>query len=145
MIGGIAVKILMALVVVGLVAVVVVGPVEGQLPSFNPGARVLVPKDGCPADIVNTTAAEAIPAQGENVRVYVTSISIMNNHASVGTVVHLLDGATVRWRCYAAPAGGGCVVPFPSPLEGSPDTAWNFINVTTGANVIACASGYIPR
>lgn len=108
------------------------------LPYANPENLVV----GVTSAIVNTTSTAVIAAQAAGVRTYVTSLTITNSHATVGTVVNLLDGTTVIWSGYAAAGGGGMTVQFPSPLRGTAATALNAQCVTTGASVIASVSGY---
>lgn len=89
------------------------------------------------------TADTAIKAAaGASVRNYITSLTVTNSHATVGTVVEVKDGSTVIHRGYAAPAGGGYAVQFPTPLKGTANTAVNVANITTGSNTYVSMSGY---
>ena len=99
---------------------------------------------GAPAVISGTSSTEVIAAAGSGVRNYITSLSVMNADASVGTVVAITDGSggTVLHRGYAAAAGGGYVVTFPSPLRGSANTAIHAICATTSSETYVSASGY---
>lgn len=97
---------------------------------------------GVTAAITGTTDTAVIAAAGAGVRNYVTAITVTNSHATVGTVVELKDGTTVIWRGYAAPAGGGFTLTFPSPLRGTANTAINAANITTGSNTYVSASGF---
>lgn len=93
--------------------------------------------------VVDTTSTPVIGASGTTgIRNYVTSLTITNAHATVGTLVKLLDGATLLWQGYAAPGGGGMTVNFPTPLKGSGNTAINAQAVITGASLMVSASGY---
>jgi hypothetical protein len=93
--------------------------------------------------VVDTTSTPVIGASGTAaIRNYVTSLTITNAHATVGTLVKLLDGAALLWQGYAAPGGGGMTVTFPTPLKGSGNTAINAQAVTTGASLMVSASGY---
>ena len=87
-------------------------------------------------DVVKTSA-------GAGLRNFVTSLTVINSHATVGTVVELKDGSTVIHRGYAAPLGGGYTVTFPMALKGSAATAVNVACVTTGSNTYVSASGYV--
>ena len=94
------------------------------------------------ADLTTDTATEVIAAQGANNRVNLTTIVITNSHATVGTVVQILDGTTVKARIYAAPVGGGAAITLPTPIRGSADTAWKVKCETSGASVQAFLSGF---
>lgn len=108
------------------------------LPYANPENFV----NGTTAAITDTTSTSTIAAQGAGIRTYVTQITVTNSHATVGTFVKILDGASIIHEGYAAAAGGGYTATFPTPLRGTANTAINTQPVTTGANVIASVSGY---
>ena len=98
---------------------------------------------GATAAITGTASTEVIAAGGAGVRNYITSLTVINSHATVSTVVELRDGAsTVIHRGYALAAGGGYTITFPTPLRGSTATAVNAFNITTASNVYVSASGY---
>jgi hypothetical protein len=97
---------------------------------------------GVTAAITGTSNTEVLAAAGASVRNYVTSITVTNSHATVGTVVEIKDGTTVIHRGYAAPLGGGYTVNFLTPLKGTANTAINAANVTTGSNTYVSASGF---
>jgi hypothetical protein len=98
---------------------------------------------GVTAAITNTTVAEVLAAGGAGIRNYVTSLTVTNSHATVGTLVEIRDGTTtVIHRGYAAPAGGGYTITFPTPLKGTAATAINAYNITTGSNTYVSASGF---
>jgi hypothetical protein len=99
---------------------------------------------GATAVITTTGSTEVIAAQAASTRIYVTSLTVVNSDASVGTVVALTDGSggTVLHRGYAAAAGGGYTITFPTPLRGSAATALHAICATTSAEVYVSASGY---
>lgn len=89
------------------------------------------------------TSDTAIKASaGAGLRNYITSLTVTNSHATVGTVVEVKDGSTVIHRGYAAPAGGGYTQTFPTPLKGTAATAINVANITTGSNTYVSMSGY---
>lgn len=93
---------------------------------------------------ITDTADDVVKASaGAGIRNYVTSLTVINSHATVGTVVELKDGSTVIHRGYAAPLGGGYTVTFPTPLKGTAATALNVACVTTGSNTYVNASGYV--
>lgn len=108
------------------------------LPYCNPENLI----SGKTSDITGTSDTSLIAAQGSGVRIYVTSIMVTNSHATVGTWVNVKDGSTTIYTGYAAPVGGGFVVPLPTPLKLTANTALNVACETTGANVRASAIGY---
>ena len=92
---------------------------------------------------ITDTADDVVKASaGAGLRNYITSLTVTNSHATVGTVVEVKDGSTVIHRGYAAPAGGGYAVTFPTPLKGTAATAINVANITTGSNTYVSMSGY---
>lgn len=97
---------------------------------------------GTTAAITDTTQTALIAAQAAGVKSYLTHILVTNASDTVGTYVQVQDGNTVKYQAYAAPLGGGFSVTLPVPLVGTAATAWNVKCVTTGANVIANASGF---
>lgn len=86
-------------------------------------------------------AIKAAAAAG--IRNYVTAVQVQNK-GTVATDVVIKDGSTVihTINCPAnmpTPA----VIPFPTPLRGTAATAVNMACLTTGANVLMNAQGYI--
>jgi len=113
------------------------------LPYANPENFV----SGVSAQIVDTNDAQVIAAQAAGVRTYITSIVVMNDDATVGTIVEIKDGATIKMRIYVGPAtatpGQNCIqVPLPVPLRGTAATAWNARCATTSAQVYVTMVGY---
>lgn len=108
------------------------------LPYANPENLV----KGVTAAVTDTTSTSTIASAGGSLRNYITKWSCTNSHATVGTFIKLLDGSTIIDELYAAPAGGGFVATYPSPLQGTAATAVNSQAVTTGTNFICSASGY---
>lgn len=108
------------------------------LPYANPENFV----NGTTAAITDTTSTSVIASAGGSLRNYITSIIVTNSHATVGTFVKILDGASIIWEGYAAAAGGGFTSHFPTPLKGTAATAINAQAVTTGANFIVSCAGY---
>jgi hypothetical protein len=95
--------------------------------------------------IANTTEVTLLLAPGAGLRHYITSITIGNGHATVGTFVVVKDGAggTAMWTGPAAVNFGGATVSFPVPLrQPTLNTALIVQCVTTGAQVYVSASGY---
>lgn len=75
-------------------------------------------------------------------RHYITSLTVVNAHATVATEVVIKDGSTVIHRGYAAAAGGGYTITFPTPLRGTANTALNAACITTGSATHVSASGF---
>lgn len=97
---------------------------------------------GVTSAITGTSATSVIATPGASIRLYITQVLVTNSHATVGTVVELLDNTTVIYRGYAAPAGGGFALTFPTPLRCTANVAFQAQNVTTGSNTYVSASGY---
>ncbi len=98
---------------------------------------------GATAAITDTTSTSVLAAAGAGVRNYITSVLVTNSHATVGTLVTIKDNAgSTLYAGYAAPAGGGFSISFPTPLRGAANTATHAVCGTTGANVYVSASGY---
>jgi hypothetical protein len=96
-------------------------------------------------DIEDTTPVLLIPAPtGINEELYITTLSVTNNHDTVSTVVKLTDGLNgeTKWRANAAKEGGGFALDFPAPLMFSAKTAIYVVCETTGAKVQVSACGF---
>jgi hypothetical protein len=90
-----------------------------------------------------TTSLIAAPAAG--LRNYITQVIATNAHATVGTFVNLQDGnnGATFYSGYAAPAGGGFAISFPTPLRQPSSASALYVACTiTGASVVVAASGY---
>lgn len=95
------------------------------------------------ANCTNTTPTDVIAAQGAGVKIVVTSVLVVNAHASVGTKVAIRDGVAVKILGYAAKDGGGFFAHDPEGLfRTTADTAVVARCVTTGADVDVNISGY---
>lgn len=90
------------------------------------------------------TAVTGMGAQGSGVRNYLTQCTVSNSHASVGTDIVLKDGSggSVLWTFPAAANYGGAVVPFPTPIKTTANTALYAANITTGASTKVSCTGY---
>jgi len=100
---------------------------------------------GTTSAMTGTTSTSLIAAPGSGLKNYITTLSCVNSHSTVGTFVTIQDGSggTAIWTVAAAALFGGTVVNFPAPLQQpTANTALYVANVTTGANVICSASGY---
>ena len=94
--------------------------------------------------ITNTTGVTIKASGGAGVRNYVTCLTIVNAHTTVGTDVQIRDGAsgTVLHRFYAMAAGGGVREMFNVPLRGTAATLLEVACGTTGAAVYVNAQGF---
>jgi hypothetical protein len=87
-----------------------------------------------------TGSTSIIAAEGASVRTYVTSCQITNTSAT-NSSVSIEDGSTVL-TVIAAPANGGAVVQFPTPLKGSANTALNSVAGTAATTIYVSCAGY---
>jgi hypothetical protein len=120
-----------------------VADLTGRLITF-PMANKENLVSGTTAAMTGTTSTAIIAAITSN-KIYVTSISCMNSHATVGTFVTIQDGSggTALATLAAAAVFGGAVLTGTTPLFST--TSGNGLyaaDVTTGANVICNASGF---
>ena len=128
--------------------------IAGSAPGTagTPSANVLTAQpptsnlvSGTTAAMTGTTSTVLVAAVTSN-RIYVTSISCVNSHATVGTFVTVQDGSggtALATLAAAAVFGGdeknGGSFPLFKTTSGN---ALYVANVTTGANVICSASGF---
>ncbi len=111
------------------------------LPYANPENFV----SGTTAAMTGTTSTSLLGAPAGSLRNYITQISCVNSHATVGTFVTVQDGSggTALATLAADSNFGGQTTTFPVPLrQPSVATALFVADVTTGANVICSATGY---
>jgi hypothetical protein len=94
------------------------------------------------AGVTDTADDEAKAAGAAGVRHYITSVQVINGHATVATEVVIKDGATVLWRGWAEAVGGGVSAKFDPPLRGTAATAVNVANITTGSKTYFNLQGY---
>lgn len=107
--------------------------------------------DATLGDNVNGTAAittnavtQVIAAQGANIKVYITDVTIANTSGSAVTV-DLRDGTTTRWT-FPVPSGtAGVVYSFRRPLGGTANTAWNAAPSGTAATLYVSLLGFKSR
>lgn len=100
---------------------------------------------GTTSSMTGTTSTSLIAAPASGLRNYITTLSCVNSHATVGTNVTIQDGSggTAIWTVAAAAVFGGTAITFPVPLkQPTTATALYVANVTTGAAVICSATGY---
>lgn len=93
------------------------------------------------ASTTGTGDTSVIAAAGAGVRLYITSISICNAHASTNAIIEIKDGTTVIWRT-AAPAGGGSNLVFDPPLRLTANTALQMASLTGVTTIYFSANGY---
>lgn len=101
--------------------------------------------NGTTAAMTGTTSTSLLAAPGAGLYNYITQISCVNSHATVGTFVTVQDGSggTALMTLAAASLFGGDNKTFPAPFkQTTSNTALFVADVTTGANVICSASGY---
>ena len=93
--------------------------------------------------VTDTATDEAKAAGAAGVINYVTSVQVINGHATTATEVVILDGASVMWRGWAEAAGGGVSAKFDPPLRGTAATAINVANITNLAKTYFNLQGYV--
>ncbi len=93
---------------------------------------------------ITDNSAHTVKSADASLRHYVTSLTVTNSHATVGTLVTLRDGSggTTMWQGYAAAVGGGVAITFPVPLRGTAATLIEAICGTTGSNIYVSMQGY---
>jgi hypothetical protein len=96
------------------------------------------------AAITNTTPTDILVAPGAGIFTYVTHILVTNSHATVGTVVTILDDASASYYSgYAAPAGGGFSVSLPTPIKtNTSNRKIQAVCATTGSSVYVSIVGF---
>jgi hypothetical protein len=101
---------------------------------------------GAAGGLVNTSAITIKAAGGAGVINYITSITLVNSHQTIGTEVVINDGAagTAIFRTWCQFAGGGCSIQCVPPLASSANTLLEIKEITaTGtAGVVAQIIGY---
>lgn len=123
----------------------ITAPIQLHLDPITVNQRSLV--KGFAKNIIDTTATEIIAAPGAGLYNHITQILVTNSHATVGTLVDIIDETTgdVLYTGYAAPAGGGFSCSFPSDAALKQNTSNKKLQakcITTGASVTVSASGY---
>lgn len=91
------------------------------------------------------TASDVIAAPGSNLAIVVTSIAVVNSHATVGTKVSIRDATTAKvGPLGAGPNYGGFVITDPNGLfVATANRAVTAICATTGADVDVAVHGYL--
>ena len=93
--------------------------------------------------VTDTSDDEAKAAAGASIRNYITSVQVINGHATVNTEVVIKDGSTIIWRGYAHNSGGGAAAKFDPPLRGTANTAVNVTNITGGSATYFNLQGFV--
>lgn len=96
---------------------------------------------GVSAAITTTSSTQVIAAAGAGIRNNITSLQVLNSSATA-TIVNILDGATTVMSLFAA-ANSSQSIALNAPIRGAANTAINAQCVTTGANVIVSAQGFV--
>lgn len=93
----------------------------------------------------DTGAHTVIAAQGVGKSIYVTQLTVVNAHATVGTIVQVnnLASGGSTYDVPAASGFGGAVLTFNPPLVITSNAVLSFTNVTTGALVSVSVNGYV--
>lgn len=105
----------------------------------------VIPHNQRVSETLNRTNTEAgqLLVNATNMAYVVTAITVVNAHATVGTKVEILNGASVKWKGYAGALGGGFAIADPNGLfVGTANTKLEGKCVTTGADVDITVSGY---
>lgn len=96
--------------------------------------------------IVTTTAITIAAAAGAGVKNYITSITLVNSHQTIGTEVVINDGAagTAIFRTWCQFLGGGVSIKCDPPLSSTANTLLEIKEVTTTgtAGIVAFILGY---
>jgi len=88
-----------------------------------------------------TSLTNLIVAAGAGVKIYITSISVMNTSSTVTTLVNIQDGSSTIYQV-GAPALGGAIVTLPVPIASSANTAINFAVVNAASTIYVSVAGY---
>lgn len=122
---------------------------SGSIPVSSIAGSVVAPfaaasnfTSGTTAAITGTSNTSVIAAPGSGIRLYITSITVTNSHATTGTLVEIKDNTTVISRVYVAPAGGGAHLNFTVPLKLTANSPLQAANITTASNTYVTAVGY---
>jgi hypothetical protein len=125
-------------------------PITSINPAQNGKMNVLpygLPNESFYISSGDITASGAIQlgAAIASTRRYITHLSVMNSHATVGTVVRFSDGAdgtNVFYQGYAGAVGGGFSVTLPQPIRCSLNSVLNVRALTAGSNLYVNVIGY---
>lgn len=93
--------------------------------------------------ITNTTPVTLAAAQGAGKCAYITSIQVINAHASTGTEIIVKTGSTVLFRQWAGSGGNGFVISFDRPLASAANTSLTVECGTTSTTTYVNAQGFV--
>jgi hypothetical protein len=93
--------------------------------------------------VTDTSDVSLAAAPGSLLANYITSIQVINAHASTGTEVVVKSGSTILFRQWAGSGGNGFVATFPRPLVAAENTAMTAACITTGTVTYINAQGFI--
>lgn len=98
---------------------------------------------GVTSAMTGTTSTQLIAAVTSN-KLYLTTITCGNSHATVGTFVNVQDGSggATLWTIPAGAVYGGAVNNIVPPVATTSGNGVFVVDATTGANVICSGSGY---
>lgn len=123
-----------------------------DMQADSEGKQVVMPyaipalwTSGTTAAMTGTATTVLISSGGASINTYVTHLLCVNSHATVGTVILIRNGTSIKYTGYAVAAGGGFSVTLPTPLVGASNTQWSAENVTTGSNTYCDAVGFFAK
>lgn len=95
------------------------------------------------ASATGTADTSVIAAQGGNLKVYVTGISVANT-GTANTLITLKNGSagSTLWQTIA-PSAGGSNINFPTPISTSANIGLFFASGTASTTVYVSATGYV--
>lgn len=117
-----------------------------QLWNATSGSAAPITGTALTTIIVNPTAAQLANGTGSNL--FLSSLQLVNNSATVATLVNVVSGASTVVATFYLPAQTASVdtlpvsVVFGQPLPGTVGAALNLQAVTTGANIYWNAQGF---
>lgn len=82
------------------------------------------------------SSTSCISAQGSGIKTCLMAVTLANSSAT-NITVDIKDGSTAKWT-FPVPANGGVTHPFPVPLVGTANTAWNF-DASAGVTTLTCS------
>lgn len=91
-----------------------------------------------------TTTADTLlkAAPGHREKLWISSITVCNSHATSGTIVHVKSGTTIIWSIPAPPANGGAIQAFPDPIDCAVAEDLNFACADAVTTITVSVAGY---
>jgi len=93
--------------------------------------------------ITDTSNVTLAAAPGSLMANYLTSLQVINAHASTGTEVVVKSGSTILFREWAGSGGNGFVITFARPLVAAENTALTAACITTATTTYVNAQGFV--